>query len=193
MTKIFARTLLVPLLFVYSQLPAENGDSLASFLESPIDLAEFKKTKGGANSGHADAPASAYRPEQKGFYYRYMLFNTPQSISEARRFSEFEIVVYKDGSEIGDYFDTNESLISIKSAFADPDLYDLNFVGKPVSEVSSALGDAYWERESVMVYHSKNDMLLLSISEEQVKWFRYIKLNEEINSIEEIPEEFLSF
>ena len=156
----------------------------------------------------ASAEAASERPgnivfifvDDQGYYdlgcYGATEVRTPRidaMAKEGTRFTDFELIVYKYGTDIGDFFDTNESLISIKSAFADPDLQQLDFVGKSIIDVRSTLGTAFLEKDSIVVYNSKNHFLFLSVKEEQVEWFRYIKLNKEIRSIEDIPDELFVF
>src|SRR5437870_2257483 len=121
--------------------PTTQEEELAAFLAAPIDLAAFKRQKGSSNSGSWRASRWFYRPKAPGFFYQYLLFPTPQRYSESERFTGFSIVVYKFGKRVGDYHDTNETLVVIWCRLRDPDLGRANLVGAPVPEIKSRFGE----------------------------------------------------
>jgi hypothetical protein len=150
------------------------------FLLNPINISEYKKLKGGSNSGSAKNYDFHYKPEFKGFYLRFFVFpnfgeNGP------------ELITYRRGKEIGDYIDEDEILIQFFSNRKDEDLKELNLVGVSQKNVIEKLGNPTFKKNGILVYYYDNRILIHTI-----KWYRWAYLKRPINSYEDIPKELLS-
>ena len=182
---------------VHSQIkplvkPTKQNHELAVFLSVPIDLITFKNKKGPSNSSQLKASSKTtswiYRPKNQGFFYQYMLFPTPTRYSEGERFFGFSVVVYKFGKKIGDYYDSNETLIAIWSRLNDPDLGQANFVGRFVSEVKARFGEPSAVVGDVLIYHFNGRALSVHTKDGAVDWFKYVRLNRDLDSHGTVPE-----
>jgi len=172
---------------------AARASPLQTFLESPLELAQFKRTKGMANSGGFQAPAWLWRPSEKGFHYRYMLFPTPRTYSEGERFSGFTVIVHKQGDKVGDYKDGNESLVAIWCRLVDPDLGEANLVGLRVEDVESRFGPPDTRMNGHLIYMWKDRLLSIGLTaDERVEWFRYARVRQALRSAAEIPSSMLA-
>lgn len=167
---------------------AAANDELGRFLAAPLDLAAFKRKKGGSLNEGIDASPWFYRPRRPGFFYKYMMFDSPLSYSEVERLSGFSVVVYKLGSRIGDYNDTNEVLVAIWCRLKDPDLGQADLVGRPVSEVTARFGEPFARVGDVLVYQRHRRALSVHTSGGAVDWFKYVALSREIDTPDVVPE-----
>jgi hypothetical protein len=177
---------------VYSQpkpaaVSVASENNLASFLASPLDLKAFKKKKNSSNSGTVRKNEMFYTPEKAGFFYRYMLFPTPTQYNEYQRFADFAVIVYKFGEKIGDYSDTNETLIAVWCRLKDPDLGEADLVETPVSEIKKRFGEPFATVGDVLVYQNQERALSVHTKDEKVDWFKYIRLNRAIEDPKAVP------
>lgn len=168
--------------------PLKQKDELAAFLAAPIDLVSFKRKKSGSNSGGLSVNSWFYRRRQPGFFYQYMLFDTPERYSESDRFSGFSIVVYKFGKRIGDYADTNEMLVAIWCRLRDSDLGQANLVGAPVPEIKARFGEPFAVVGDNLVYHRDGRALSVHTKDGAVDWFKYVRLSRHIDAPGAVPE-----
>lgn len=150
------------------------------FLLNPINISEYKKLKGGSNSGSAKNYYFHYKPEGEGFYLKFFIF---PSFGE----NGPELITYRKGKEIGDYIDEDEILIQFFSNREDKDLKELNLVGVSQKVVIEKLGTPTFKNNGILVYYYDNRVLIHTI-----KWFRWAYLKISINSYEDIPIELLS-
>ena len=169
----------------------KQNDELAAFLSAPIDLIAFKNKKGPSNSGSIKASPWIYKPKEPGFFYRYMLFTTPMRYSEGERFFGFSVVVYKFGKEIGDYYDSNETLVAIWCRLNDPDLGQANLVGRFASEIKTRFGKPFTVIGDVLIYHSNGRALSVHTKDGVVDWFKYVRLSRDIDTPKAVPEPLL--
>jgi hypothetical protein len=146
---------------------------LAAFLAAPIDLPAFKRRKGPSNSGSFKAADWLYRPDKPGFFYRYFLFRTPRTYSEVERVEGFSLVVYKLGTNVGDYDDTNEMLVAIWCRLKDPDLGRANLVGTELSQIKARFGEPFAVIGDVWIYQHDARALSLHINGDAVDWYKY--------------------
>jgi hypothetical protein len=165
----------------------ENHD-LTIFLEAPIDIVAFKKKKGPSNSDSFRAPRSFYRPGDPGFFYQYMLFNTPVRYGEGERFRDFALIVYKFGHSIGHFYDTNEILAAIWCRLNDPDLGRANFVGTQVPEIRARFGEPSAVISDVLIYQRNARALALHVFGETIDWFKYVRLSRNVDATRSAPE-----
>jgi hypothetical protein len=165
----------------------ENHD-LTIFLEAPVDIAAFKKTKGGSNSESFGALHSFYRPSGPGFFYQYMLFNTPVRYGEGARFRGFTLIVYKFGHSIGNFSGTNEILAAIWCRLNGPDFGRANFVGTQVPEIRARFGEPSAVISDVWIYQRNARVLALHVFGETIDWFKYARLSRNVDATRSAPE-----
>jgi len=167
--------------------PAGQGEVLTAFLATPIDLVTFKEKKGPSNSGSFKENPWIYRPEEPGFFYQYKLFGTPARFSDGERLRGFSVVVYKFGKKIGDYYDSNETLIAIWSRLRDPDLGQADLVGKSVPEIKERFGEPFAAVGDVLIYHHHGRALSVHTKDGTVDWFKYVRLSRGLEAPGAVP------
>jgi len=155
-------------------------------LESPIDLIKFKKQMMFTNSG-GHQERYFHKPDCKGFYYEYFGFEDTLSNGEPFTFIDrINLIVYKKGKVVGDYYDSNEILIMIKSKTKDNRLGSLNLVGKSFDELINSIGKPTLTLSNSIIYQdSKFRTLILKLNNEKVTWIKYVWMNTDFKSFSE--------
>lgn len=156
----------------------QNGNpKLISFLENPIDLNEFKATKGQSLSSVTNGLEYHFKPEIKdSIFYHYTTFPNDSLWTEI---SPIDIVVFKYGKNKHTWNDETEILIEFSVSGMDSDLKKANLVGLTKAELESEFGNKYRAVDNRVVYSYKNKALIIELENSKVKWFRYIKLSTE--------------
>ena len=151
---------------------------LTSFLEHPIDLQEFKKSK---NRNHTTTGVSNgtdyyFEPKIKdSIFYKY---NYPtENFTDSKRIDQ--IVVFKYGKNKHKYKDETEILIELRVFNKDLDLGKANLVGLTKTELESEFGNDYLTFDNGIAYSNKNKVLILELDKSKVNSYRYVKLNTE--------------
>jgi len=149
---------------------------LASFLENPIDLQEFKnKTKRDVTTSVANGMEYYFHPKiNDSIFYSYNFIST---INRPRKINE--IVVFKYGKNQHNYDDKTEILIELKIDNKDSDLGQANLIGLTKTELESEFGTNYLTLDNGIAYSNKNNVLIIELEDSKVKSFRYIKLSTE--------------
>ncbi|UKN02569.1 hypothetical protein K6119_03440 [Paracrocinitomix mangrovi] len=173
-------------------LPPIN-ENIKKLLNNPLDLAAYKQEWGTSNSGIPRTPNEIYRPDTAGFFYRYMLFyklnrelNEPKP--ETDLFNDFQIYTYKYGDEVGNFYDTNEELIAIKSKLDNTTLGEINWFGKKEIELLDFYGTPQYQTENCFIYQFENKVMSAHFENNKVDWYKYIKIDPSIKLDESIPE-----
>jgi len=179
---------------------SSNAELLKSVLENPIDLVAFKAEYGPANSGGTNGDSLFDLPETTGFLYCYMLFQKlrsalPSHPSESELFHNFRITVFKYGSKVGAYNDTNEVLMAIECGLDNTMLNQLNVYGLTREEVTQRFGEPQFILKMGAIYAIENKVLSVhfNLTTKTVDWYKYARLNPSINLYERIPHFLLSF
>jgi len=172
----------------YPVKPTKQSEALTAFLTAPIDFITFKGKKGPSNSGSFKANPWIYRPKEPGFFYQYKLFGTPTQYSEGERFRGFSVVVYKFGKEIGDYYDSNETLVAIWCRLRDSDLGQADLVGRFVPEIKARFGEPFAVVGGILIYHRHGRALSVHTKDGTVDWFKYVRLSRDIDAPGAVPE-----
>jgi len=154
---------------------------LIRLLFNPFVLEKFKKRKGGSNSSTSGKSIEWYEPEYEGFYYYYLLFNTPRRLPETVRFRDFRLYVYKLGKDPGFYEDRNEILIGVESKFRDPDLRRLDLVETTIQVINEYLGSPQYEMDGLWVYNYGERWLLLEHDEKEITGMHYHIMSGDFN------------
>ena len=151
--------------------------NLNSFLENPIDLKEFKKTKkGNITTGVSNGMTYHFHPKIKdSIFYNY---NYPtKNFKDAKKIDQ--ILVFKYGKNKQTYDDETEILIELKVYRKDYDLGKANLIGLSKMELESEFGTDYLTLDKRIIYSNKNKVLILEIENSKIKSFNYIKLSTE--------------
>ena len=166
-----------------------------SIMDNPMDVFAFKKAKRGSLSGVGGGKQFHFQPEYEGKYMRFFGFGPPRgrSIREAEWMQGVQLIVYREGTDLRFYTDSNEIIIDFQSCFSDTDMKNLNIVGKSVSDVEAIFQGKAEIEGQFAAFISGHNVLVMHLIGQQIEWFRYIKLNAEPTSFEEIPKEVLSF
>lgn len=152
--------------------------NLISFLENPIDLIEFKATKGKSLSSVTNGLAYHYKPGiSDSIFYLYTTFPNDRTW---KHISPVNIIVFKFGKNKHEWKDETEILIELNVSGKDPDFKQADLVGLSREELESEFGSDYKVIEDRMVYSYKNTALILELKNSKVKKFKYIKLSTEI-------------
>lgn len=178
---------------------------LKDFLSEPINLIEFKKKYGSSNSGQLKPNKYYYKPEDEGFYYKYMLFNSlgfrknpmrylnGKIMSEGDLFKSFQIYVYHFGNTGSfDFYDKNEVLIGFRSAGIHEALGKANLVGKTLQEIEELFGNDYIVMGNIKIYQHNNRVLSLKLNSSKVEWIKYYHQSSKVEK-EKIPEHLIIF
>ena len=171
---------------------------LKTLLDHPMNLEAYKKKWGPSNSTGGKKSTAYHRPDVTGQFYRYMLFGKlrkelPSRPSGGDLFKKFIITVYKYGTEIGDFYDPNEELISVKCALDNPTLGDLNWYGKTRLELTNRYGEPQFEQNNGLIYYHDHKAISAHLENDRVRWFKYVRLHSRIDLKEKIPAILLDF
>lgn len=150
--------------------------NLISFLESPIDLLKFKKSKNRNQFTTGISQQMDYyfvpKIEDSIFYtYNYLTGQYPYLKRTC------EIAMFKQGKNKHTYEDTTEILIELRAFGKDFDLEKANLVGQSKMELESKFGADYVSLGNAIAYRYKNKVLILELENSTVKSYRYIRLN----------------
>ncbi len=159
-----------------------------SFLLKPFDLYNFKKKKGGTNSGGCNKKSyffkPVFKPDLKGMYYSFFLFpplkgyigNSKDKI--VKMMDGLEITTYKPlGKYQNKYLDPEEILIEVIAQYNDFDLPELAFIGLDTIEIKKQLGGNYFVKNGCMVYSHSDRALIFGLQKSKIKWLKYVHLN----------------
>ena len=154
---------------------AENI-KLNSFLENPINLQEFKKTKNrNVTTSVNNGLNYQYHPKiNDSIFYSYNFIT-----ENIGRKGINKIIVFKYGENKHRYEDETEILIELRIYNKDSDLGKANLIGLSKTELETEFGTDYLTLENRIVYSNKNKVLIIELENSKVKSFNYIKLSTE--------------
>ncbi len=121
------------------------------------------------------------------------MFPGPPEYTETQRFSGFRLIVYKHGTEVGDFYDTNEELIAIKSRLSDPQLGPMDLVGESVDTLQKQFGVPFAVVDDVLIYYGDSRAISLGTSNGKVNWYKYVRLDRSLADPADIPACLLKF
>ena len=199
-------TMLIDSTIMVEEVLSPERIKLEELLNNPLDLENYKTEYGTSNNGAAATRDLYYQPDTMGFYYRYMLFHKLRNVlvshpSESDLFYKFQIVVYKFGETVGDFYDANEELIAIECAMENETLGDLNLYGMENVEVEQKFGEPDRVEEMQSFYVNDNAVLSLhytlmsdSMNERiKVDWFKLVHINSTFSLNKKIPDYLLNY
>lgn len=152
--------------------------SLISFLDAPIDLQKYKKSK---NNQYTTTSVS----NKKDYYFQpkienaicYTYYYSSESVKDSKRIDQ--VIVFKHGENKHVYNDETEILIELRVFNNDSDLGEANLVGLTKGELESRFGSDYLLSNNRLIYSDKNKVLIIELNGSKVKAYYYIKLNTE--------------
>jgi hypothetical protein len=166
-------------------------------LNSPFNLQKFKKKKGQSNSGGAPKKTYYYKPNEKGFMMRFMLFPPyggymgKDTIYFIKYPEAITLITFKPNGKHQDMFlDPNETLIEILVRLNDKDLPELSFVGLDTTVIKEKLGTDFFRKDNCFIYANKKAALTLKTNGKMIQWVKYTRLNFEMNA-SNIPTDLL--
>jgi len=160
-----------------SKSEVKPNRNLVEFLENPIDLNEYKVSKGQSLSSVTNGLDYHYKPEiSNSIYYHYTAFPNDTLWNEI---APIDMVVFKYGKNKHTWGDETEILIEFTVSGKDSDLKKANLVGLTKAGIESDFGSDYKVFDNRIVYSNKNKALIIELENSKVKWFKYIKLSTE--------------
>jgi len=175
----------------------QQKPSTETLLKNPFDLQQFKKLKRGSNSGISTPEKYHFKPEAKGRYFYFFLFQAPGAFvysakgdkkDRVRSGTGFQIVTFKpDGKYQDAYLDPTETLIEVVTTYNDPDLSALALIGLDTMVVKKKLGTPFARTNGCFIYANENNALVLNVATGIVKCLKYTRMNMKING-NKIPE-----
>jgi hypothetical protein len=153
------------------------NSNLVEFLDSPIDLLDFKKKKGMEFTTSVTSGTEYYH-HQKFNDSIFYVYYYPDFKKKSIKIDQF--VVFKHGENKHSYEDKTEILIEFRIFNQDSDLGKANLYGLTKAELESEFGTDYLTFKNGITYSNKNKILIIELNNSKVKSFRYIKLNTEI-------------
>jgi len=161
-----------------------NKPELNQFLENPIDLIEYKKIKKNWISTVTD---------NQSFYEKFKLrdslfyeYTYPNGKLDLNRLDK--IVVMKFGENKHTYNDKTEKLIELNIFNKDSMLRKANLVGLTNSQIELKFGKENLKIENEYIYYNENKLLILTIKNDKVDSYKYLRLNTEKIDIELIKQ-----
>lgn len=154
------------------ELLTERDLYLVRLLNNPLNVADFKESKGGSNSGNRRSKHH-FTPSSPGMHYYFSLFNTPLRIPEYKRLGGLVIETYKYAEVAGDYFDKDEILVGIYANYQDRDLGRMNWVNQPLATLMDQLGEPHYEDPEKIIYFQAQRLLAFQIENDSVMDFRF--------------------
>ncbi|GAA0875752.1 hypothetical protein GCM10009118_21610 [Wandonia haliotis] len=152
--------------------------SLISFLDAPIDLQKYKKSKNNQYTTTSVSNKKDYYFQPKienAIYYTY--YYSSESVKDSKRIDQ--VIVFKHGENKHVYNDETEILIELRVFNNDSDLGEANLVGLTKGELESRFGSDYLLSNNRLIYSDKNKVLIIKLNGSKVKAYYYIKLNTE--------------
>jgi len=185
-------TLITPKEEFFEGKKAEEDNILISkILENPINLEEYKRNYGTSHSSPTNNNFY-YKPDTLGFYYSYYFFIEQQRKFKGKSLRDFYITVYKYGSVVGNFYDTNEELIELKSKI-NMHLGELDIIGLEKKDVLNRFGNPFQTDTDFIIYSLNNIYLIIRLNNNNVVWFKYVKAESGYQSLDQFPKELLKF
>ena len=156
----------------------EENLNLASFLENPINLQNFKEKKNrNVTTSVPNGTEFYFNPKTAdSIFYVYNYYPT-ENFENPREIDQ--IVVFKHGKNKHKYEDETETLIELRIFNKDSDLKKANLIGLSKTELEFKFGNNYLTFDNGIAYSNKNKLLILKMDSSKVKSYRYIKLGTE--------------
>ncbi len=157
----------------------KNTKELIALLADPLNLKEFEKQNPmHSNSGGATKQTYYLKPNDKGFYYRYFLFNNMVNHGPM-------IVTFQKDPKMQGYMDSSEVFIELNCDKPFKSLGKTDLVDQNLNELLKKFGENYLKSEKYRIYQNNNTLLVLYGSE-KIEWFKVVRLNRSFKNFEDI-------
>lgn len=157
----------------------KNTKELNSLLNAPLNLKEFEKQNPmHSNSGGSTKQSYYIKPNGKGFYYRYFLFNNVVNHGPM-------IVTFQKDPLMKGYMDSSEVFIELDCDRPFKSLGKLDLVGISLSDATQKFGNNYIKEGKFWVYQHNSTILILH-GKDTIEWFKVVKLNKPFKNFEEL-------
>ena len=185
------RLVLILTVVITTSFSYQTEKTVDNLLTTPFDLQNFKKVKGQSNSGGASKKLYYFKPDTKGMYYRFFLFQPLTGYKyvaggkrtiEVRLQNGLQIITFKPfGKYQYDYSDPTETLIEVIAHYNDKNLQELAFIGLDTLSIKSKLGNKFLRKGGCFIFHYDKNVLTLKIKNGTVDWLKYTRLNFKLN------------
>ena len=165
-------------------------DSIAHFLDNPVDFYKLKKATRHMHSGGNMRLSNRYFhsfDDDSYIYYDYWAIEFDRTNKRSLSFKVLK--PWKKKSRDRYYSTDNEILVGIKSKIAWKGLNPSNFVGKSKAQLLNQLGEANFAKNQCLVYHRNDKFLVLKMKQNKVAWFKYFWLKKDVELMQELPDE----
>jgi len=168
------------------------NDSVSAYFNKPVDFYKLKKATMHMHSGGDLILSNDFFHsvnDDRYVYYNYWAieFDTADYIGRSRSLS-FKVLKPWTENTREQYYETdNEILIGIKSKISWSGLEASNFVGQSAEQVKERFGEPNFNKNECVIYYLNDKLLVLKIDNGKVKWFKYIWLRTDFDSINNLP------
>ncbi len=157
----------------------KNSKELIALLAEPLNLKNFEEQNPmHSNSGGSTKQSYYIKPNDKGFYYRYFLFNNIVGHGPM-------IVTFQKDPKMQGYMDSSEVFIELDCDRSFKSLGKINLVGISFTDMTRKFGNNYLKEGKFWVYQH-NSTVLIVYGNDAIEWFKVVKLNKPFKNFEEL-------
>ena len=150
-----------------------NNSELNLFLENPIDLIDYKN-----HQKNWTSTVSSGQPYYEKFEFKDSIFYSYNYVIEKLDLKRLdEIIVFKFGENKHRYNDKTEKLIELNIFNQDSILKKADLVGLTNSLIESKFGKENFKIDNEFIYFNENKLLILTIKDDKVDSYKYLRLN----------------
>lgn len=150
--------------------------NLNTFLESPINLEEFKKRKQTKFTSTVSNKKVYYSlPKVSDSIFFIYSYPTKKDTETINRINQ--LIVLKSGKKKHSYGDSSETLVELKIFNTDSDLGEANLVGMSKQVLESKFGNGNKDIENTIFYARKNKVLIINFKDNKIKSYNYLNSN----------------
>lgn len=164
----------------------------------PLNLKHYKKWQGPAHSSTHSNDNTHLFTTKRGPHYAYYYFTKHRLTGAARSNAsseftpkqEFHIITSLHQPFNGDeqYETIKETLVAIQCAINDSALNSLDIVGKRIDELEQSFGIPLYKKEGQFIFGHSNRVIVVRLDEGIVKAFKYMRLKDAFNILQEDAE-----
>ncbi|SDY14492.1 hypothetical protein SAMN05444411_1383 [Lutibacter oricola] len=150
-----------------------SESELNKFLENPIDLIEYKK-----NKKNWISTVTGNQPFYEKFKLRDSIFyeyTYPNEKLDLNRLDKIVVIKFRENKHT--YNDETEKLIELNIFNKDSILRKANLVGLTNSQREIKFGKENLKIENEYIYFNENKLLILTIKNDKVDSYKYLRLN----------------
>lgn len=166
-----------------------SNDSISTYFNNPMNFYELKKATTHMHSGGNFTLSNELFhsvEDDRYVYYDYWAIELDAPNLDDRSLS-FKVLKPWSTPKEKYYEADNEILIGIKSKIAWDGLKTSNFVGRSVEQIKKQFDDPNFDKNECLIYYLNDKLLVFKIDNEKVKWFKYVWLRTDFDSIKDLP------